>query len=171
MLDVSLSALGFYDISFMALLFILARSCLAHRDVPMDSPAALLVKERERKASFLATHMWEHLNLDRVEDTGQLIPRGSIKKRESRCMFGFIIDQGNCTGRWLTKKVCVKAVRKLVSWLEFDPPVGPRTTRRDFISQEALVLQEQCRKAKKHLNNKSRTMDHVETQPIDQDLG
>ena len=107
--------------------------------------AALMLAERMRRARFLADHIWEHVDLDVTEDTGRLIPRGQLRKRGVRAMFSFIVDGGECHGRFVTDKVCKKTIRMLHSRLDFKPPCK---NIHEWVRKEAQVLKSQCRRAK-----------------------
>ena len=135
-----------------------------------QGPAALMMKERARKAGVLANLLWDHLDTDSCMETGRLIPRGGLKRRSHRAMFAFIIERGFCGGRFVTRKVCVKAIKLILSWLEFRPPIDPQQSIADYIHKEAQILQAQCRRAKQLRSNGRRSMDKMETQSLDQQV-
>ena len=63
-----------------------------------------------------------------------------------------------------------KAIKLIVSRLEFRPPLDPQQSIHEYIKKEAALLQAQCRRAKQLRSNSLRLMDKTETQPMDQEV-
>ena len=100
---------------------------------------------------------------DLVNHTGELFPRGNLKKKNVRNLLEFVSGPA-CRGRVFTARVCRMVIRKLMrSDLELKPPRDPEESWNTWLDRQSRRLQLLARSAKK------RAMDTAETQVLSAD--
>ena len=106
-------------------------------------------QERRRNAEFVVTQIWENLDLEKVEETGSLFPRGNLKKAYLRRLLQFVADHA-CSGkRYFTGRLLRLVVRKLIRKLPFSLATDPRQSQEDYVSIQVKRLSRLTRQAKK----------------------
>ena len=115
-----------------------------------EGPAALMKKERKRKARKLARWICPNLNVDRIEETGHLWPRGSLRKKEVGRLFKGWLGKTNGS-RWFTERVVRSMVKKILAELPFVPVRGPQVTYAQYVAQATSHFLKLVRLAKKHM--------------------
>ena len=100
---------------------------------------------------------------DVVNHTGELFPRGDLRKKKVRTLVEFASGPA-CRGRVFTTRVCRMAIRKLMrSDLELKPPRDPEESWNTWLDRQSRRLQVLVRSAKK------RAMDAADTQVLPAD--
>lgn len=117
-----------------------------HRKSKGEGRMSLQRKERNRKAELIVKWVWPHMDTERVEMTGDLWPRGSLKKRRVRELFQPWIHR--CKGRWFTLKTAKLACRKLHDQLPSPPNRNPALSFGQYIKVQAKRLLQLSRAAK-----------------------
>ena len=113
-----------------------------------DGPGACLQKEREKRAKRLVKYVWPRLDFEKISKTGQLWPRGSLKKRKVRAIFKDWIFRTS-GHRYFTKNVCRRTCEILVEQLQYYPTRPPRQSYNQWIQEQCQRFHELCRNAKK----------------------
>ena len=104
--------------------------------------------ERQARAGAFVDRLLPRLNIEDIERSGRLIPRGTLKRRCVKRIFGFV-TLGVYGGRIFTSRLCKLIIRELLRRLQFTPPRDPKESFTDYVSKEALRLQLMARKAKR----------------------
>ena len=108
--------------------------------------AALLKNRRNYLATAIAQRLWDRLDMDRVQMTGEVLPRGTLKKVANRKLFEWIHEiEGR---RIYTKpllKLCVKKLLRFVGPIPMDPKLPYGT----FVKQQSCRLGSLIRQAKR----------------------
>ena len=120
---------------------------------------------RSENAEHVFRQLHAHFNDPRLDLvckanlTGELFPRGNLKKTQQRKMFRFA---ASCTGRFFTRKLCKMVVRKLLQSPDLDlrPPRSPSESWAQWAERQLKRLQQLASRAKRL------TMDDWETQPM-----
>lgn len=108
--------------------------------------AALLKNRRNSLASAVAQRLRDRLDVDRVQMTGELLPRGSLKKVANRKVFEWIHEiQGR---RIYTKPLLKLCVKKLLRFMG-PVPLDPKLPYGTYVKQQALRLGSLIRQAKR----------------------
>ena len=105
---------------------------------------------RQDLAKEFSARLIDRLNIEDVERSGRVVPRGSLKRRCVRNLFNFI--PGRFSGRVFTKKLCRLIVRDLVRRLDFVPIRDPLESFGTWVNREAGRLQQIAQRAKKLLS-------------------
>lgn len=114
-----------------------------------EGRAALQRKLRQCKAHEVADWILPHLDVEAVESTGHLFPRGPWRKRRVKAVFEPWIYE--CKGsRMFTSRLCQAVVRRLCVVLQTIPPRHPRQQFSEWVGQQGRRLKELVRAAKKH---------------------
>ena len=103
--------------------------------------------ERNEKANQVVDWISPFLDFDRIESSGELWPRGSLKKRVVRDLFQPWIHKAK--GRWFTQKVAKLVCRRIWDQLPFTPPRDPKLTFTGYITVQAKRLVSLSRASKK----------------------
>ena len=106
--------------------------------------AAVLKHRRNSLALSMSEYLLERLDEDRVSMTGQLFPRGTLKKRANRVLFDWV-HYPEFGGRTFTKPVLRLVVKKLMKRITL--PLDPENTR--FVSQQTARLRRLVKSAKR----------------------
>ena len=86
----------------------------------------------------------ERVDLEKVRMTGQIVPRGDLKKQSNRALFDWV-NNSQFDGRTFTKPVLRLVIRKLMKNITF--PLDPEN--KNFIAQQAKRLRVLIRSAKR----------------------
>lgn len=128
-------------------------------------PAAALLRARTKKGRRLARWLLPYVQQREatIQRTGDLFPRGNMKKVKVRRMFSpWLHKTGNV--RYFTKPVTKCAVEVLLGSLSFVPPRKPGERWDKYVACQAARLHELGRAAKKSslrvqaLNSKPRSL-------------
>ena len=112
-----------------------------------EGKAALQRKARNEKARNIANEIWQRLDADLVDATGQLFPRGSTRKVAVRDLFGSWIHE--IKGRVFTWKLCCSVCRHVISLLGHSPPRDPGERFSTYIGTQAERLRRLARAFRK----------------------
>lgn len=100
---------------------------------------------RNRKASEVASYLYERLDLDTVQMSGQLMPRGTLKRRQNRHIFEFA---GNFHGRTFTSQLVRLVIKKLMRMVG-PIPQDPNLSYGAYVKQQSKILRKFLRQAKR----------------------
>lgn len=125
-------------------------------------PAALQKECRNKRARCIAAVLWTRLDVEMVNRTGELFPRGGLKRRE--CQALFMPWASALRGRIMTTGLACSVCRRLVVNLGNSPPRAPNQTYAEYIRVQAQRLRVLIRKARKMASSVDPTQ--LETQPL-----
>ena len=112
---------------------------------PWGQGKAALQKYRRNSLSFsMSQFLLDRLDLDKVRMTGQLIPRGGLKRQSTKNMFDWV-NNSEFDGRTFTKPVLKLVIRKLMRNITF--PLDPEC--KNFVAQQSKRLRTLIRHAKR----------------------
>ena len=112
---------------------------------PWGMGRASVQKYRRQNVAFTISELLlERLDEEKVSLTGQLFPRGTLKKKASQKLFDWVHDS-EFTGRTFTKPVLRLVVRKLLKKLVI--PLDPEN--KNFVGQQSGRLRRFIRAAKR----------------------
>ena len=100
--------------------------------------------QRNRVAFDVAQVLQDRMDVDHVQMTGQLFPRGSLKRRANKEFFNWVHTYN---GRVWTKPMLKQVVRDLLRTI--DVPMDPAKTFGSFVTQQAKRLGSLIRQAKR----------------------
>lgn len=100
------------------------------------------------------------LEVEAIQSTGSLFPRGSLKSRRNRAIFSPWVRRLSGS-RVLTAGLCRGVCRGIVHELNFHPPRSPTQSFTEYIRMQGKRFQILCKAAKK-----LKAMDNSETQLI-----
>ena len=124
---------------------------MAKRKPKGQGIAAVQRCERNRKANLVVTWALPHMDFDAVETSGQLWPRGSLKRKKvQKCMYPWV---HKTKGRWFTLKTAKLICRKLWDKLPCTPNRDPAQPFSCYMTDQAKRLLTLARASKKHLRN------------------
>ena len=110
--------------------------------------AAIQRSERNRKANLVVKWALPHLDLETVETSGQLWPRGSLKRKKvQKAMYPWV---HKTKGRWFTLKMAKLVCRKLWDKLPCTPNRNPAQLFSCYMHDQALRLLTLAKASKKH---------------------
>lgn len=135
---------------------------MAERRAHGEGRRAEQKRARIRIQNMIVQWILPLLEVELIESTGSLFPRGSLKSRRNKAIFSPWVHR-LCGSRVLTAGLCRGVCRGIVHKLNFHPPRAPAQTFPEYIRTQGRRFQTLCRAAKK-LPHKA--MDNVETQPI-----
>ena len=100
---------------------------------------------------------------DHLAVTGELFPRGNLKSRQVQEQLRFLAD---FSGRFFTRRVCVRAVLLLLTELQIQPP--RQETAEEWSKRQASRLQLLAKRTKALARARSHAMalDDMETLPF-----
>ena len=103
---------------------------------------------RQHRSKWIATQMFNHLDLDDVERRMVIIPQNvSLRKRKWRRAFAFL---AKLQGRVFTANVCQSALRRLIRMLPFQMNISPKhECLADFVAAQAGLLRKVAKQAKR----------------------
>ena len=107
--------------------------------------AAVQRYRRQTVALEVTELLLERLDEDKVTMTGQLFPRGNLKKPRCRTLFDWVHDPEFAGSRVFTKPMLKLVVRKLLKRLAI--PLNPENTK--FVGQQSARLRRLIRSAKR----------------------
>ena len=118
-----------------------------------EGVAAIQRDMRNKKAQQVVDWVMPLLDLDLVESSGELWPRGSLKKKKiQQIMYPWI---KKTSGRWFTMTTAKLVCRKLWDALPMVPNRDPNLKFSAYIKVQAIRLMSLASAAKKHLRNMS----------------
>ena len=100
---------------------------------------------RNRKASVVAYFLLDRLDLEAIQMTGQLMPRGSLKRRQNRQIFDWV---GQFNGRTFTSQLVRLVIKKLMRMVG-QIPLDPKVTYGAYVKQQSKILRKLIRQAKR----------------------
>ena len=112
-----------------------------------EGVAARQRRERNRKAKQVVAWALPHLDMERIESSGEIWPRGSLKKKKVLSVVEPWISK--TTGRFFTMKVSKLVCRQIWDKLPFTPPRDPSLSFSDYMVVQAkrlLRLSKACKK-------------------------
>ena len=110
------------------------------------SHVALQRAQRATRASDLSDALWRvHMPHSDLEVTGELFPRGTLRRRSNRQRLAFLAD---FAGRFFTRKICLKAIKKLVHEHDLRPLRQPSESMAQWCQRQAVKLQRVAKRAK-----------------------
>ena len=112
-----------------------------------SGPAAIQKEERVRKVRKLLKWVFPLLDVEKIEQSGDIWPRGNLKKRDAARLFNPWIHK--CAGRWFTHAVRKCLCKRIVEKLGFQPPRDPKSSYQAYICSQAARLKDLVRQAKK----------------------
>ena len=125
-----------------------------------DGRKAHLKDRRRELASKISDQIYNRLDLDWVEASGNLFHRtADLRKRHVKSAYSFL---QRFQGRVFTKRLCLLTTRKLIRKLPFDLARNPRLTKEENAELQADRLHRIARKCKR-----MSAADNTETQPWD----
>ena len=107
--------------------------------------AAIQKLMRLNNASEIASHLHERLDTENVQVTGELFPRGTLKRRQTKFLFEWVPQY---KGRLFTQQLLKIVVRKLLRWIG-PIPQDPKLSFGCFVKRQALRLGHLIRQAKR----------------------
>ena len=112
---------------------------------PWGQGKAAQQKYRRNALAFsMSELLMDRLDMDKVRMTGQLVPRGDLKKETNRTLFDWV-NNSQFNGRTFTKPVLRLVIRKLMRNITF--PLDPEN--KNFVAQQAKRLRTLIRSAKR----------------------
>ena len=111
--------------------------------------AALQKKVRQGKAKEIAKEIWERLDADLVDLTGNIFPRGTTRKKAVHALFWPWI--GKVQGRVFTWRLCCSVCRQIIQFMGHAPPRRPDLAFSAYIGAQAERLRVLVRAVKKKL--------------------
>ena len=112
---------------------------------PWGQGKAAHQKYRRNSLAFsMSELLLERLDLEKVRMTGQIVPRGDLKKQSNGALFDWV-NNSQFDGRTFTKPVLRLVIRKLMKNITF--PLDPEN--KNFIAQQAKRLRVLIRSAKR----------------------
>ena len=110
--------------------------------------AAKQRRERNRKANLVVKWVLPHMDLETVETSGLLWPRGSLKRKKiQNLMYPWV---HRTKGRWFTLKMAKLVCRKLYDQLPCTPNRNPAQLFSTYMHDQAVRLLSLARASKKH---------------------
>lgn len=116
---------------------------------PWGKGRAAVQKYRRNSIAFdIANLLLDRLDQDQVCVTGQLFPRGGLKKPKTRRLMDWVHDERFQEKRMYTKALVKLIVKKILRELG-SIPRDPKMSHGAFCNQQAKRLKELVRKAKR----------------------
>ena len=147
-----------------------------HENIVSRMPCRAHVQKQMRcgNAKFIVhrlSSLCEEPSVERINQTGELFPRGSLQRLQVRRLFSFVHDP-ICHGRFFTARLCKQVVRKLLREGRMSPALDPDDSIDAWIRKQAKRLQYICMRAKRSTcpldpelqGTGCPAMDNVETQ-------
>lgn len=100
--------------------------------------------QRNRTAFEVAQLIKDRMDVEQAQMTGQLFPRGSMKRVANKELFGWVHTY---SGRVWTKPMLKQVVRVLLRTI--DIPMDPSKTFGSFVTQQSKRLRHLIRQAKR----------------------
>ena len=100
---------------------------------------------RNRSAAEVADYLLDRVDLEHIQLTGQLFPRGTLKSSKNRRLFNWV---GEYHGRIFTSSLLRLAVKKLLR-LAGPLPLNPKQSYGNFVQQQSERLGRLIRQAKR----------------------
>ena len=112
-----------------------------------EGVAARQRRERNRKAKQVVEWALPHLDMEQIESSGEIWPRGSLKRKKVREVIEPWIRK--TTGRFFTLKVSKLVCRQIWDKLPFTPPRDPSMSFSGYMLVQAKRLIELSKASKK----------------------
>ena len=113
-----------------------------------EGRASIQKKQGIERQDEIAGWLIPLLDLERVERTGTLFPRGTIKKVKVKAIFHPWISQLQGR-RILTTALCRAVVRSILGQLQFVPPRDPKMSLWTYVCMQGRRFQTLARSAKR----------------------
>ena len=110
-----------------------------------EGRAAMQKLKRQVRSQQIASQLLERLDTDSIQLTGQLFPRGNLKKRSVRCLFSWVHQ---FPGRVFTTPLLNMVIRKLLRSIG-DVPRNPKQSYGGYVSSQAKRLGILARRSKR----------------------
>ena len=110
-----------------------------------EGKAALQKHRRAQLANVITGNLMSQLDVEEIQRTGQIFPRGSLKKRVLRKVFSWT---PSIKGRVFTKPLLKLVTRKIIREVGI-VPMDPKKTFGSFVNQQARRFGMLARQAKR----------------------
>lgn len=117
---------------------------------------------RRKLSSEVAARLMEVLDLESVENTGNMIPRRLDLRRKTNRKFVFLREYD---GRTFTTRLCQSVIRQLLALLPFKLIHDPRSDIEEVIKAQSARLKALAKRSKRI--RAKRKMDDLDTQPYE----
>lgn len=113
-----------------------------------EGRAAMQKQKRQSNPTLIASRLLDRLDVDNIQLTGQLMPRGTLKKRSIRALFTWVHE---FPGRVFTYPLLKMVVRKLLRSIG-DVPRNPKQSYGGYVASQAKRLGILAHRAKRIKN-------------------
>lgn len=100
---------------------------------------------RNTKAAEIASCLFDRLDIETVQLTGSIFPRGALKSSKNRRLFDWV---GNFSGRVFTRSLLRLTIKKLLRYIG-PVPLNPQQTFGNLVQQQSERLGRLIRQAKR----------------------